>query len=452
MLAETSGVPAVGIICTGFLPTARAAARAEGQPNARLVEYPPPNIGVQVATDVRGYARDLLEDVVKALTEEGAAPQTSTSLRPGPRDIVFKGALEEVNEFFYENDWTDGLPFVPPTVERVEEFLKYTDHSPDKVIGLFPPEKCEGSIWTVAVNGAMAGCRPEYMPVLVAITEALGDPRYGIERSGSTAGWSPIVILNGPMIDQLKFHSGTSVTRPGRRANTTVGRFLRLFMVNVPRLLPGTTDKATFGLNFFVVLPEAEEKSPWEPLSESLGYRPGTNLVTVNSIVSVSYNFMTRGSAEEQLEIIADEATRALSQDPVLQVFGPERRHMLVLSPLTASIIAEGGYSKRDIQQYLFEKARISARRFDNLLQRFWPEETACALVEAGRLPKAYCESDDPNRIVPLMWNPDEFLIIVAGDPERNRNLIAIQCADQGLATSKEVVQPQNWEELLTRN
>jgi hypothetical protein len=450
-LAEAAGVPAVGIICTGFIPTARAAAKAEGLPNARLVEYPPPNIGVQNKQDVQSYAKDLLDEVIGALTEEVQALEAASSGEPWSKDIVFTGTLAAVNEFFYEKNWTDGLPIVPPRIEKVQEFLKYTDRSPDEVIGLFPPEKRECTVWTVAVNGVMAGCRPEYMPVLLAITQAIAEPRYSIEKSGSTAGWAPMIIVNGPIINQLKFECETSVTRPGRQANTTIGRYLRLFMVNGPRFLPGITDKATFGLNFFVVLAEAEHRSPWEPLSVSLGFKPGASVVTVNSALSVSYNFMTAGSAEQQLEILAEEAIRAISQEPVLQAFGPERRHMLTLSPLTASILAEGGYSKTDIQQYLFENVRIPAGQFDRLLQRFWPNESACTLVGAGKLPDLYCESDDPNRVVPLMWNPNEFLIIVAGDPERNRSFIAMQCADQGLATSKEIRLPANWEDLLAR-
>jgi len=158
---------------------------------------------------------------------------------------------------------------------------------------------------------------------------------------------------------------------------------------------------------------------------------------------------MTIGSAENQIGIIAEEASRALSQDPVLQAFGPERRHMLVLSPLVASILSGGGYSRRDIQQYLFENVGIPARQFDSLLQRFWPKETACRLAEQGKLPRSFCVSEDPDRIVPLMWSPDEFLIIVAGDPSRNRCFIATQCADQGLATTKPIDVPSKWEKML---
>lgn len=439
MLAETAGVPAVGIVCSGFMPSARATAQAAGQRDARLVEFPPPNIGVQNEADVRANAGVLIEKIVQSLTEERATEETRLTSDPCQEEILFRGTLEEVNGYFYENNMTDGLPVMPPTLEKVWAFLNYTDRSPNEVLGVFPPENREATPWTVAVNGVMAGCRPEYMPVLMAITEAVADPRYAIGRSGSTAGWAPMIIINGPIIHQLDFQSETSVTRPGRRANTTIGRFLRLFMVNVAGFLPGITDKATFGLNFFVALAEAEHLSPWEPLSVSLGFKPGTSVVTVNSVLCVSYNFVSFGSAENHLEILAEEATRAISQEPVLQTFGPERRHMLVLSPLVASILSAGGYTRKDVRQYLFENARIPARRFDRVLQRTWPRETACSLVKAGKLPESFCRSDDPERTVPLMWSSDEFLIIVAGDPSRNRSFITTQCGDQGLATSRVV-------------
>ena len=162
------------------------------------------------------------------------------------------------------------------------------------------------------------------MPVLMAVAEAVSDPRYAIGQSGSTAGWSPMIIVNGPIIKKLNFQSEAAVMRPGRRANTTIGRFLRLFMINVARFIPGITDKATYGLNFFVALAEAEQNSPWEPLSVSLGFKPEDSVVTVNSALCISYNFITFGSAEDHLKSIAEEATRAISQDPVILTFGPK--------------------------------------------------------------------------------------------------------------------------------
>ena len=439
-MAESAGIPAVGVVCPGFMPSAMTTSEAAGLKGARFVEFPGSNIAVQSREDVRQNAEILVDEIIKSLTIEIKAEDIFKGEESDPQRIVFTGDYAEVNQYLYDGNMTDGLPIVPPTQELVQEFLKYTNRSPDEVIGVLPPEGRKATPWIVAVNGAIAGCRPEYMPLLTAIAEAVSDPRYSIGHSGSTAGWSPMIIVNGPIIKKLDFRSETAVTRPGKMANTTIGRFLRLLMINVARFLPGTTDKATYGLNYFVAIAEAEHLSPWEPLSVTLGFKPGQSVVTVNSALCVSYNFITFGSAKDHLESIAEEATRAISQDPVILTFGPERRHILVLSPLVASILADGGYSKRDIQQYLFENTGIQARLFDRLLQRTWPEQTACNLVREGRLPEAFSRSEDPERIVPLMLSPDEFMILVAGDPARNRSFIALQVGDQGLATSKAIV------------
>lgn len=417
-------------------------AKAEGVPNARFVEYPPPNISAQSPEEVREYAEALFDKVIEALTKEVASTEgTQTVVEPDPRDIVFKGTFDEVNKYFYENQWTDGLPIVPPTIEKVQEFLQYTDRSPDEVIGVLEPGKREATIWKIAVNGVMAGCRPEYMPVLIAVAEAAADPRFGIQHAGSTSGWAPFIILNGPIVNQLDFNSGPGATRPGRQANITVSRFLRLFMINVPRYLVGVTDKATFGQNYYGVLAEAESDSPWEPLTVDRGFKRGANVVTVTSAETISDAFASFGEGERQLKTIAWQAARLLSTVPAILGFGRERSVVVTFSPLVANLIAKGKYSKQDVKQYLFQNVRMRASEFDTILT----EGTACSFVEAGRLEKQFCESTDPDRMLPLVHSPNDFLIVVSGDPTRNRSFITLQGGEQGLATSKEIKLPSNW-------
>src|SRR5262249_2482682 len=157
--------------------TVRTIARAEGLGGTRLVELPPPNIAVKSTEEVHAAAIDLLDGVIKALTTPVivapvrtpmSAPQPAPVVK-SPREIVFKGSLNEVNEYFIKNVWCDGLPIVPPTLDLVDEMLSYTDRSPDEVIGILKPKHLSATVWTVAVNGVMAGCRPEYMPVMLAI-------------------------------------------------------------------------------------------------------------------------------------------------------------------------------------------------------------------------------------------------------------------------------------------
>jgi hypothetical protein len=421
-------------------------AESEGIPDLRIVEYPPPNISTRSSAEVRQSAGDLVDQVIEALTKEALSSRTATRVSdPEPKEVIFKGSFEEVNTVFYENRWTDGLPVVPPTIDKAEAFLRYTDRPPDEVIGTLSPGMREATIWKIAVNGIMAGCRPEYMPVLIAVAEAVADPRFGIQHAGSTSGWAPLILLNGPLIRQLGFNHGPGVTRPGRQANTTLSRFLRLFMINVAGYTVGVTDKATFGQNYFVALAEAEEESPWEPFSVDRGFAATANVVTVTSAETLSDAFASFGTGKEQLRTIAWQVARELSAVPVILSFGKERSIVVALSPLVAKLIAEAGYTKNDVRQYLFRNARMRASEFDMILF----QTTACELVASGRLEKQFCESPDPNRMLPLVHSPEDFLIVVTGDPARNRSFVSLQGGDQGLATSKEIELPSRWDALM---
>ena len=139
---------------------------------------------------------------------------------------MFRGTFEEVNAHFYERQWSDGLPIVPPTPQKIEEFLSFTDRAPDESLGILLPESRAATIWAVAANGVMAGCRPEYMPILVALVEAMADPTYGVEHSGNTPGSETLIILNGPIIKDLEFNYTQGVLRDGFMPNTSVGRGL----------------------------------------------------------------------------------------------------------------------------------------------------------------------------------------------------------------------------------
>jgi len=420
----------------------------------RIVEYPPPNIGTQKPEQIYEYTKALIDVVIKVLTEPVPKSGVSSAEAEGkPGDIIFSGSLEEVNQFFYRRQWTDGLPVIPPTLEAVNMMLKYTDRSPDEIVAVLPPANREASVWSIAVNGVMAGCRPQYMPVLLAVVEAIAEPRFGLQHAGSTAGWTPLIILNGPIIKELDFNSGQGVLRPQRQANITIARFLRLAMINLAGYLVGATDMATFGRNYFPVLAEAEDESPYEPLSVDRGFTRGSNVVTVLSVLSMSYHFTSQETAQEHLDILATEATRYLGGQyvPVMTIFGPEVSPVLCISPLIASILAKAGYSKSDIRQYIYDNARVTASEFDRELAGLWQGYTACMAVEQGKLPECFCISDDPDRMLPVLHSPDELLIVVGGSATRNRSFIVSQTGDQGLAVSREIQLPSAWDQLIKK-
>lgn len=416
-----------------------------------MVTYPPPNISVHNPQEVIERADILIEEVIKQLTQTVKVDEEIQAKIPDDREIVFKGDIEQVNEFIYRQGWTDGLPVMPPTIKAIEAMLKYTDRAPDEVIGVLSPGKCVASVWKVAVSGVMAGCRPEYMPVLLALTEVIANPRFGIQQAGSTAGWTPLIILNGPIIKELDFNYGQGVLRPERQANITVSRFLRLLMINVARYRLGATDMAAFGNNYIPVLAEAEDDSPWEPLSVDLGYQKGSNVITALSSIGTGYHFIVRGSVEEHLKILTQEVIRTLGSQMVyvLTTFGSEWHPVIGMTPQVASIIAQGGYSKNDVKQYLYDNARITARQFEGLLHQEMVGLTIKEAMSRYNLPPEFYKSDDPERLVPLAHDLSEFYIVVSGMPQRNRSFVMAQIGHQGLATSGEIKLPMKWGQLL---
>jgi hypothetical protein len=431
----------VVIAVNDFVVSAKATGRAAGLSDLRIAVYPGA-IAIHPLEDVKKNIREVVfPQIIKLLTEpmaKAAAPASDTAANDNAS--AFEGTFEEVNDYFYTKQWTDGLPIVPPTEEKVVQFLKYTERSPDEALGALHPSLRPATVQSIAINGVMAGCRPEYMPLLVSIIEAIADPRFHLEDAGSSAGWVPMIILNGPVIKQWGFNSGTGVLRVGHQANTSVGRFLRLYMRNVAGFIPGVGDMATFGRPNLPVLAENEEASPWEPLSVTRGFQPGENVVTVNSVGFMSFQLTVVAQTPDSiLENIAAKVKQIfLAGDGSVITKGPEVSPLLALSPVLAKTLARGGYSKRDVQQYIYEHAKVSAREFDAWLA-FQGVANACECFRRGILPAHFCTSDDPQRMLPLFHAPEELQIVVAGTEERNRFFVAQQVGRQGLAASKKI-------------
>jgi len=409
----------------------------------RLLEYPLPNIGAQTRDELYVSSVPLIDELVSLLTHAASSEATTgrKTTNSSPRDIVFKGTLQEVNDHFQERIWSDGLPIIPPTLETVEAFLSFTDRSPDEVIGLLPPTRLPATVWKVAVNGAMAGCHPEYMPVLLALAEAIADPAFGLEHVGTTAGMTPLIIVNGPITKQLGFNSGQGVMRPQAPANITVSRFLRLLMVNIAGYRLGEADMATFGRNYYPAIAEAEDESPWPPMSVDRGFAPGTNLVTVSGADSIAHSFLSDGPAENHLRIIAREVARELGGNLLVAMerFGGRIAPVLGLTPLVSGILADGGYSKDKVKQWIYERALIPARLFDEQLARIEAGYNLQESVKRGKLSERFALSDDPERLVPVLHEPDELQIVVCGAPNRNRSFVSGQFGKYGGDVSKEI-------------
>ena len=453
--AEGAGVPSSTLVCEGFLDLAGAASVGLGLPNlpaARVVGHP----GVQSKEELRRNTLEVtLAQVIDNLLRAPRAAKPAAE--PGPREVIVKGGFEEVNEYFHANELSDGLPIVPPTRERVEQFLRHTDRDPGESLGNLLPDSRAATVWSIAVNGVMAGCRPEYMPVLVALIEAMADPAYGVEHAGNTPGGETLIILNGPIIRQLGFNYTQGVMRDGFRPNTAIGRFWRLYLRNVAGFLPHKNDKATFGNTWRVVVAENEdvlEKIGWEPNSADFGFAAGENTVTIARYTGGNHISSVSGATPgEMMPYLDDAMVRQYSWQLMFTVgqgMGTLRPLML-LSPILAETISGWGWSKRDLKRHLFEHARIPAREFERIL-RDWTQKPVWNLAEearAGRIPALFHESDDPGRKVPLVWKPEDFMIAVTGDLTRNSAYIFAHNGVLGFPVARRIALPANWERIL---
>jgi hypothetical protein len=297
------------------------------------------------------------------------------------------------------------------------------------------------------------------MPVLIALIEAMADPYYGVEHSGNTPGGETLILLNGPIIKQLGFNYTQGVMRDGIRANTSVGRFWRLYLRNVAGFLPHKNDKATFGNTWRVVVAENEDvlaRIAWEPNSVEFGFPQGSNTVAIARYTGGNHVSSVSGSTPEQMmPYITDAMVRQYSWQLMFTVgqgLGT-LRPLTLLSPIIAETIAGWGWSKRDFKQYLYDHARISAEQFQRIL-RDWTLKPTWDLKQEymlGRIPKVFCESDDPSRMVPLVWEPDDYMVAVTGDLMRNSIYIFAHNGVLGYPTGKEIRLPKNWDATLTR-
>ena len=455
-ICERAGFPTSSLVCEGFLGQAAATSVGLGMPNlpvATIVGHP----GAQNNEEIRTFAAQVTAaEVIDNLTRQPDVVELGED--PCEQDIVFTGSFEEVNEFFLTREWSDGLPIVPPTLDKIEKFLSFTPRGAGETLGIVLPASRAVTVWAVAVNGVMAGCRPEYMPVLVALAEAMCDPAYGVEHSGNTPGAETLIILNGPIIKQLKFNYQQGVLRDGFQANTSVGRFWRLALRNMAGFLPHKTDKGTFGNTFRVVLAENEDALAaigWPSNAADMGFKTGDNTVTITRLTGGDVMPSVTGSTPERMmPYIADGVAKETGWEIAFTIGGLTHgtlRPVLVLSPILAETIAKAGWTKDRVKRYLYDHARMPAWRAEEFAET-WTEFKIVSLqhqYNIGKLSKDFAESDDPQRMVPIVCDPDDFMVLVSGDPLRTNAQAFAHNGYLGFPVAKQIELPKNWPERI---
>ncbi|MGE4240174.1 MAG: UGSC family (seleno)protein [Ramlibacter sp.] len=439
------------LVCDGFVGQARNTALGLGLALPLAIVAGHPDVMTREELEER-IVEGALPEILQGLS--GVSVSAEETKEPLDDEVVFEGTFDEVQQHFLDRLWSDGLPVVPPTRERIAAFLSFTPRPPEQVLGVMLPDNRAATVRNVAVNGVMAGCRPEYMPVLVALAEAMADPAYGVEHSGNTPGGETQIFINGPIIKELGFNYEQGAARDGFQANTSIGRFWRLYLRNVAGFLPHQTDKGTFGGTWRVVIAENEDvlqQLGWPGVAQSNGAPPG-NAVTATRITGYQMVVSVFGDQSEQLiPYLADALIKSSRWELVFTVgvATASYRPVLVLSPIIAKTLHKNGWTKAQVQQALFEQARVPAWLFEKYLAG-WTNivpgrRTLYDMARLGKAPKSFGQSKDPERLVPIVTAPEHIVLAVSGDPARTNCLVMPQNGMLGFPTSKPIDLPPQW-------
>ena len=303
--------------------------------------------------------------------------------------------VDDAIEFCFGQGWSDGLPVVPPTEAKVRAMLEAAGLEPRQEIGYVAHRAVSITAEKVAINAVMAGCRPEYMPVVVAAVEGIADPRWSYHGPGtSTGGAGVLLIVNGPVARALDVNAGDNLFGPGWRANATIGRAVRLVMRNVCGSLPGRLDRGTLGHpgKLSYVIAENEAESPWPPLHVERGFRPEQSTVTVMAAAAPHqfYNSLSN-TAEGVLASLID--SMRISGG----VMG-QPHYAIILAGEHMRTIAGSGWSKTDIRKFVWQHTQNSH-----------------AHLKRTQLMSGAIEPGDETKLRPLVETPEDILVVAAG-------------------------------------
>jgi hypothetical protein len=411
---EQDGVPCVAVHTHVFARLCRATALSMGMPRLRQAYVPQPVVD-RSAGDLRAYIegqdpvskRPFMQEVLEGLTAplDEADLQGLTFDRTTPR-LLEPDTEDYLHRLFQENRWTDNLPIVLPTEPRVEAMLAGTSHPPDEVVGRLRPttfrEAWEFTVEKVAVNAVMAGARPEYFPVILALASS------GVSaRSSSTNSFATITVVNGPIRNELGMNAGIGVMGPYNHANATIGRAYALLSQNLQGgSVPGDTYMGTLGnwYAYTALFPEAEERSPWTPLHVQQGFNPG------DSVASIFFGGWYTHAGYGPRATWQEKMRHALS---AVEQYSPP---LLVMDPIAARGFVELGFdTKETLIDWCAGNAVLTAREYwDNQWIQYLMRPKAAAGIEpyASRLRAA------PDDVIQIFESSDIHIVVAGGETQ----------------------------------
>ena len=460
--AEYSGIPCVMIAAPGFVEQAKSTALTAGVTVQRVAVYPGA-FSAHTNEELKRNTQNILwpqivEGLTKPITEE-EIKEASAKIKIGKDFVTSLNSLEEVQEFFENQGWSDGLPIVPPTKKKVDEFLKYTSLDKDYIIGDIPPGYRKATVHTVAVVGAMSGAKPEYMPILIAFTKAMmnGDFRRTLS---STHAWTSFVWLNGPLARQLGISSEQGEI--SAQNNKKIGRFIDLAMLNLGGYDIKKNRMGTFGYLSSWAMAEDEEANArigWLPYHVQKGYNINDNTLTAASSLNWGNNLTPATSdADKIMELMAWDAVE--KEQFALGGGTPFVYRTFFIAEYVARDLASK-YSKDELENALIKNARrsLDERVYANFYanpgssfdgRHYTLEQHKAKIAGAENA----LTTETPNWLkwtgkaqmetVPVM-KKGKTAIIVTGDANRNKVLTV---PGGGMATIK-IELPENWNDLM---
>lgn len=460
--AEYIGIPSVMIAAPGFDTQAKTTAYNNGVPVMRVAVYPGA-FASHTEEQLKQNTREVLwPQILDMLTEPITQEEIDENqqLQPeDPQQPVFSGTIDEVNEFYNEMMWSDGMPIIPPTVDRVEEFMKYTDYRSNRTIAVLSPSYRQTTVWQVAVNGVMAGCKPEYMPLLIALTKAMtsGDFRRTL---GSTHAWIPYCWVNGPVARQLGLDHGQG--QINEQANVAIGRFLNLAMLNLAGYYVKQDRMGTFGYPVSWCLAEDDEaclRVGWNPYHVRQGFGLNETTITAASTLLWGNNMPPATTdGEKIMQLLAWDITERcqLALGSGVQF---TNRAILMTEEVAAHLKDSYGtvdalenqliatarrplYERTYAHYYANPGSAIDPDRvsLEEYMERLKTEENA----EMTPTPEWYA-SDAPQMLTIPTMVKGETAFVITGDPSRNK----IQTLPGGGMSTVAVELPAAWDDLM---
>ncbi len=305
----------------------------------------------------------------------------------------------EVNELYQRNGWTDGLPIIPPTEDRVARFVEAMGMEPSDTVGMEPVRRRRITAEKVAIAGVMAGCLPSYMPVVAAAVRAMCNPVFGLHGcTASTGGSAPMLIVNGPIRKAIGMNATHNVLANASRANACIGRSIRLILLNVLGGVPGQLDRSTLGHpgKFTLCVAEDEEGSKWSPLAQERGIPAGISAVTVMAVQS-PHQVMNEWTHDPR-EILDTYAAAVRNNMLTYSIW--EGNYAIVVPQQHREIFHAAGWTRQSIREYMFERCRVQRKQW---------RDVGKAKVAGVR--------NDEEKVYRALRSPDDLLIVAAGGP-----------------------------------